>query len=67
MSSDEWQMCSVVNATYTDCPIEDSFEGTFLLASYNPSTVEQAVQRIQVPPGNYQVQVFDSASATWQE
>ena len=50
-----------------DCPIDDSFEGTFLLASYNPSTVEQAVQRIMVPPGDYKVELFDSASGQWKE
>ena len=65
LSANQWEMCRIVNSTYMDCPIDDTFEGTFLLASYNPSTVEQAVQRIMVPPGDYKVELFDSVSGDW--
>ena len=59
ISSTDWNMCLKDNSTYVDCPIEDSFEGEFMLTSYNPSTVRQTIQRIKVPPANYAVQVFD--------
>ena len=64
LSSQEWEMCTVVNSTYLDCPIDQ--EGTYLVTSYNPSTVEQAVQRIMVPPGDYQVERFDGILGTWE-
>ena len=51
----EWKMCAVTNSTYVDCPIDDKFEGTFILTSYNPSTVAQSIQRVKVPPARYAV------------
>lgn len=38
----DWKMCAVDNSTYVDCPI-DWDEDTFILTSYNPSTVEQSI------------------------
>lgn len=65
IEANKWQMCSVDNATFVECPINDEFEGTFVLTSYNPSTVSQSIQRIKVPPANYTVQVFDQRIGNW--
>ena len=40
IEASEWHMCAVNNSTHLDCPIDSQFEGTFLLTSHNPSTVE---------------------------
>lgn len=38
LQSDNWQMCSVYNGTYHDCPISAS-DGQIAVAAQNPSTV----------------------------
>ena len=40
VDASEWSMCAKTNGTYVDCPIDEHFYGTFLLTSFNPSTVE---------------------------
>ena len=40
LEAEEWKMCTTNNSTFIDCPIDEKFEGTFLLTSHNPSTVE---------------------------
>ena len=55
IKASEFSMCATSNSTYVDCPIKDSFEQDFIVTSYNPSTVDELIQRIKVPPANYSV------------
>jgi len=65
VDASKWEMCSSDNSTYRACPIEEAFEGDFYLTSHNPSTVEQTVQRVKLPPADYSVKVFDQTSSEW--
>ena len=40
LKSDKWEMCSVVNGTYADCPVHHWKEGWFGVTAHNPSAVQ---------------------------
>ena len=64
--SNDWALCTVANATYTDCPIAPDTD-EFVVTSYNPSTVTQSVQTFKVPPAvGYDVEIFDFEAKDWQ-
>jgi len=65
LNVDSYERCTVMNGTYTDCPIA-SFEDDkkdFLVSVHNPATVTQHFPRIKVPMDNYDAYVFNSTSS----
>ena len=65
--SDQWEMCSVVNGTYHDCPTHEWEEGEYAVTAHNPSAVESTMARIKVPPANYNVQTYQHQSGAWED
>lgn len=47
-----------MNATYTDCPVENAFDGSFAVAVQNPATIPQNLIRLKVPPADYTASVL---------
>lgn len=65
--SASWDMCSVNNSTYVDCPILPNTP-EFAVTTYNPSTTNHGTQKIKVPPSPYyDVEVFNRTSSTWDQ
>jgi hypothetical protein len=59
VDASQWEMCSSDNSTYRACPVDEAFEGEFYVTSHNPSTVEQTIQRVKLPPADYSVKAFN--------
>mmetsp|Transcript_14468 Transcript_14468/g.19627 ORF Transcript_14468/g.19627 Transcript_14468/m.19627 type:complete len:212 (+) Transcript_14468:1315-1950(+) len=65
IKTDSWAMCNVNNSTYVDCPVTES-DSEIAVTTYNPTTVDQDVQTIKVPPReSYDVQVYDYLDGAW--
>ena len=60
VSSNNWQWCERLNGTYLDCPVSQNPTTNFLIASHNPSMVDQKYIRAKVSHGHYSVKVWDS-------
>ena len=67
IQADQWAMCTALNTTYVDCPIQSDFEGEFVVAAQNPAAVTQPIMRLKLPFADYKTEVLNLSTKEWQK